>query len=166
MISVYHDVIARKLRRIWCPSGVKIDSGWNCTPSTACSLWRTPIITPRSVQAVTEDAVLKIAAELQRETGLSNLCLAGGVALNCVANGRLLREGPFERLWIQPAAGDAGGALGVALAIAHTVGDAERKRPAGRGADGMRRRNFGHKRAELCGVCNDRKTPQQGHDCQ
>jgi carbamoyltransferase len=58
---------------------------------------------------------------VQRETGQKNLCLAGGVALNCVGNGRLLREGPFERLWIQPAAGDAGGAVGVALTIHHKV---------------------------------------------
>ncbi|HUE30673.1 MAG TPA: carbamoyltransferase N-terminal domain-containing protein, partial [Verrucomicrobiae bacterium] len=74
-----------------------------------------------SAQAVTEEIVLRMARHVQRETGLANLCLAGGVALNCVANGRLLREGPFERLWVQPAAGDAGGALGVALVIEHKV---------------------------------------------
>ena len=68
-----------------------------------------------SVQAVTEEAVLRLAGHVHRETGETNLCLAGGVALNCVANGRLLREGPFERIWVQPAAGDAGGALGAAL---------------------------------------------------
>ncbi len=73
----------------------------------------------RSVQAVTEEAVLRMARHVHRETGEENLCLAGGVALNCVANGRLLREGPFERLWIQPAAGDAGGALGAALMAWH-----------------------------------------------
>src|SRR3989442_12549296 len=72
-----------------------------------------------SVQVVTEEIVLRMARHVQRETGLANLCLAGGVALNCVANGRLLREGPFERLWIQPAAGDAGAAGGVSLAIDH-----------------------------------------------
>ena len=72
-----------------------------------------------SVQAVTEEVVLRIARTLQKETGLINLCLAGGVALNCVANGRLQREGPFANLWIQPAAGDAGGALGCALATWH-----------------------------------------------
>ncbi|MBM4148850.1 MAG: carbamoyltransferase [Lentisphaerae bacterium] len=71
----------------------------------------------RSIQVITEDVVLRMARELHRKTGLSKLCLAGGVALNCVANGRILREGPFERLWIQPAAGDAGGALGAALAV-------------------------------------------------
>jgi carbamoyltransferase len=69
----------------------------------------------RSVQAVTEEVMLRMARHVHRETGEKNLCLAGGVALNCVANGRLLREGPFERIWVQPAAGDAGGALGAAL---------------------------------------------------
>jgi len=73
----------------------------------------------RSIQVVTEDIVLRLARTVQRETGERNLCLAGGVALNCVANGRLRREGPFENIWIQPAAGDAGGALGAALAIWH-----------------------------------------------
>ena len=70
-----------------------------------------------SVQAVTEEIVLRAARHLHQRTGMSNLCLAGGVALNCVGNGRILREGPFERMWIQPAAGDAGGALGTALFI-------------------------------------------------
>ncbi len=89
-----------------------------------------------SVQQVTEEIVLRMARHVHRETGLPNLCLAGGVALNCVANGRLLREGPFERLWIQPAAGDAGGALGVALAVHHKVlGAPRRVRSEG---DGMR----------------------------
>jgi len=69
-----------------------------------------------SIQAVTEQVVLRLARGLASETGLRNLCLAGGVALNCVANGKVLRDGAFERIWIQPAAGDAGGALGVALA--------------------------------------------------
>ena len=68
-----------------------------------------------SVQEVIEDIVLSVATTLHQETGSENLCLAGGVALNCVANGRLQREGPFENIWIQPAAGDAGGALGCAL---------------------------------------------------
>src|SRR5262249_26969537 len=68
-----------------------------------------------SVQAVTEEVMLRAARHLHQVTGVKNLVLAGGVALNCVANGRILREGPFENLWIQPAAGDAGGALGVAL---------------------------------------------------
>jgi carbamoyltransferase len=71
----------------------------------------------RSIQEVTEEIVLKLVHTLHRDTGEENLCLAGGVALNCVANGRLLREGPFRRIWVQPAAGDAGGALGAALAL-------------------------------------------------
>jgi len=74
-----------------------------------------------SVQVVTEEVMLRMARHVHRETGMASLCLAGGVALNCVGNGRLLREGPFKRLWIQPAAGDAGGAVGVALAIHHRV---------------------------------------------
>ena len=71
----------------------------------------------RSIQVVTEEIILKLAHAVQRELDVEYLCLAGGVALNCVANGRLLREGPFKDIWIQPAAGDAGGALGAALAI-------------------------------------------------
>jgi carbamoyltransferase len=73
----------------------------------------------RSIQVVCEEVMLRMARALHRETGMENLCLAGGVALNCVGNGRILREGPFQRLWIQPAAGDAGGALGVAELIWH-----------------------------------------------
>ncbi len=73
----------------------------------------------RSVQEVTEDVILRMARHVRRETGAKNLCLAGGVALNCVANGRLLKEGVFDDIWIQPAAGDAGGALGGALAAWH-----------------------------------------------
>ena len=73
----------------------------------------------RSIQEVTEELMLRLAREAHRLTGDSNLCLAGGVALNCVANGRLLREGPFQRIWVQPASGDAGGALGAALALHH-----------------------------------------------
>ena len=74
-----------------------------------------------SIQAVTEEILLRMGRELHRRTGMKNLVLAGGVALNCVANGRLLREGPFEALWIQPAAGDAGGALGAALFVWHQL---------------------------------------------
>ncbi|HEV8337636.1 MAG TPA: carbamoyltransferase [Candidatus Polarisedimenticolia bacterium] len=74
-----------------------------------------------SVQKVTEEVMLKMAAYLHRETRMENLCLAGGVALNCVANGRILREGPFKDIFIQPAAGDAGGALGVAAYISHSL---------------------------------------------
>jgi carbamoyltransferase len=72
-----------------------------------------------SIQAVTEEVVLRLARSLARETGESNLCLAGGVALNCVANGKLLRDNSFEKIWVQPAAGDAGGALGAALTAYH-----------------------------------------------
>jgi carbamoyltransferase len=68
---------------------------------------------------VTEEVMLRLSRTLHRETGVENLCLAGGVALNCVGNGRILREGPFQGMWIQPAAGDAGGAVGVALAAWH-----------------------------------------------
>lgn len=74
-----------------------------------------------SVQAVTEEIMLRSARHVHRQTGMKNLVLAGGVALNCVGNGRILREGPFENLWIQPAAGDAGGALGTALFIWHQL---------------------------------------------
>ncbi|MFN0054997.1 MAG: carbamoyltransferase [Planctomycetales bacterium] len=74
-----------------------------------------------SVQAVTEEIMLRTARHVHEQTGMKNLVLAGGVALNCVGNGRILREGPFENLWIQPAAGDAGGALGTALFIWHQL---------------------------------------------
>jgi carbamoyltransferase len=80
----------------------------------------------RSVQEVTEEIMLRMARFAQRETGMKNLCLAGGVALNCVANGRILREGIFDDLWIQPASGDAGGALGAALAAWHLHSGKER----------------------------------------
>jgi carbamoyltransferase len=73
----------------------------------------------RSVQEVTEEILFRMARHVRRETGMKNLCLAGGVALNCVANGRILREGIFENIWIQPAAGDAGGAIGAALLAWH-----------------------------------------------
>ena len=79
-----------------------------------------------SIQVVTEEILLRMATHVHRATGMKKLCLAGGVALNCVANGRLLREGPFEDLWIQPAAGDAGGALGVAMFIWHQLLDRPR----------------------------------------
>jgi len=72
-----------------------------------------------SIQAVTDEVVLRLARSLRKETGITNLCLAGGVALNCVANGKVLREGVFDRIYIQPAAGDAGGALGAALVGYH-----------------------------------------------
>ena len=68
---------------------------------------------------VTEEIVLRLGRSVHKETGMDYLCLAGGVALNCVSNGRLLREGPFKEIWIQPAAGDAGGAIGAALSAYH-----------------------------------------------
>jgi carbamoyltransferase len=101
----------------------------------------------RSVQVVTEDAVLSLCNGLQKETGQKNLCMAGGVALNCVANGRLLREGPFENIWIQPAAGDAGASLGVALAISHSQGGVDRK-PANGARDAMQGSYLGPAYAE------------------
>ena len=81
----------------------------------------------RSIQEVTEEVVLRLARTVHRELGSDYLCLAGGVALNCVANGRILREGPFRDIWIQPAAGDAGGALGAALIAWHEYHDKPRQ---------------------------------------
>jgi len=74
-----------------------------------------------SIQMVTEEIMLRTVRHVHQQTGMKNLCMAGGVALNCVANGRIQREGPFAKIWIQPAAGDAGGALGVALFIYHQL---------------------------------------------
>lgn len=89
-----------------------------------------------SVQVVTEEIVIKLARGIAKQTGERNLCLAGGVALNCVANGKLLREGVFDKIWLQPAAGDAGGALGAALAA--TFMFKERTRSVTRNGDAMR----------------------------
>jgi carbamoyltransferase len=89
----------------------------------------------RSIQAVTEEVMLRLARHARELTGQKNLCLAGGVALNCVANGKILRQGVFEQLWIQPAAGDAGGAVGAALAVWHSRAGAPR--PQKRGSDDM-----------------------------
>lgn len=88
----------------------------------------------RSIQEVTEEVMLRLATTLHRETGTENLCLAGGVALNCVGNGRILREGPYRGIWIQPAAGDAGGALGAALAAWYQFEDQSRVVHYGRDA--------------------------------
>jgi carbamoyltransferase len=85
----------------------------------------------RSIQAVTEEIVLKMARDARARTGMRNLCMAGGVALNCVANGALLREGIFDDVWIQPAAGDAGGALGAAMLAWHHYYDKPREALAG-----------------------------------
>jgi carbamoyltransferase len=89
-----------------------------------------------SVQAVTEDIILRMARALAKETGEKNLCLAGGVALNCVANGKLIRDGAFKNIWIQPASGDAGGSVGAAL-VAHHIHKKERRKPPAKGKDGM-----------------------------
>ena len=91
-----------------------------------------------SLQKVTEEVMLRLARSLARETGARNLCLAGGVALNCVGNGKLLRDGAFERIWIQPAAGDAGGAVGAALAAYHLyAGKPRHVNGGGNGHDAM-----------------------------
>ena len=87
-----------------------------------------------SIQRVTEEVVLRLTRGLARETGMDNLCLAGGVALNCVANGKVLRDGAFKNIWIQPAAGDAGGALGAALTAHHLFQGQPRKVEKGRDA--------------------------------
>jgi len=88
-----------------------------------------------SIQSVTEEAVLRLTRSLAAETGARNLCLAGGVALNCVANGKVLRDGRFENVWVQPAAGDAGGSLGAALAAYHL--ELHRARQMSNEIDGM-----------------------------
>ncbi|WP_447602492.1 carbamoyltransferase family protein [Nitrospira sp. Nam80] len=90
----------------------------------------------RSIQEVTEEVMLRLARTLHRETGVDYLCMAGGVALNCVGNGRILREGPYKGIWIQPAAGDAGGALGAALTAWHQFENRPRKVDASR--DGIK----------------------------
>jgi carbamoyltransferase len=96
-----------------------------------------------SVQVITEEVVLKLARSIAKETGERNLCLAGGVALNCVANGKLLREKYFDRIWLQPAAGDAGGALGAALVANHLYKSEPRKLNGSR--DAMRGSYLGPK---------------------
>jgi carbamoyltransferase len=111
-----------------------------------------------SVQAVVEEVVLKLARGVRKSTGEKNLCLAGGVALNCVANGKLLREKVFDRLWIQPAAGDAGGALGAALGAYHIM--LKQPRPITKNIDGMKGSYLGpefsqhevHERLTACGA--------------
>src|SRR5436853_3477136 len=87
-----------------------------------------------SIQAVTEEIVLRVTRSFAKSSGQKNLCLAGGVALNCVANGKVLRDGRFDQIWIQPAAGDAGGAVGAALATYYLTTDAVRSN----GKDSMR----------------------------
>ncbi|HUQ75534.1 MAG TPA: carbamoyltransferase, partial [Burkholderiales bacterium] len=124
-----------------------------------------------SIQAVTEEVVIKLARGVAKETGEKNLCLAGGVALNCVANGKLLRDGCFENIWLQPAAGDAGGALGAAYVAYHLSNRRERKVNAG--MDAMRGSYLGpqfandeiQRRLNAAGavfeVCDDERIIQQ-----
>jgi carbamoyltransferase len=118
----------------------------------------------RSVQVVCEEAMLRMAKTVHKETGLENLCLAGGVALNCVGNGRLLREGPFKRLWIQPAAGDAGGALGTAQLIWHRHCKQPRKVQPGR--DSMHGAYLGpeYSPAEIGAFLKSRNAPAEQLD--
>ncbi|MBV8752197.1 MAG: carbamoyltransferase, partial [Hyphomicrobiales bacterium] len=103
-------------------------------PNELLSQWHMDIAA--SLQKVTEEAMLRLARSLARETGAKNLCLAGGVALNCVGNGKVLRDGQFERIWIQPAAGDAGGAVGAALAAYHQFKGQPRNAAANDGMSG------------------------------
>jgi carbamoyltransferase len=123
-------------------------TGLTMTNDRFAALFGEPVRTPEklltqfhmdiaaSVQAVTEEVMLRLTRALAAETGARNLCLAGGVALNCVANGKVLRDKRFENIWIQPAAGDAGGALGAALCAYYLHGGRLRVRPSS--GDGMR----------------------------
>ena len=105
-------------------TGPKMDELFGRPPRKAESkLTQEDMDIAASIQKVTEEAMLRSVRFIHKETGMKNLCLAGGVALNCVGNGRVLREGPFENVWIQPAAGDAGGALGAAMFIWHQLLD-------------------------------------------
>ncbi|MEX0717139.1 MAG: carbamoyltransferase [Planctomycetaceae bacterium] len=136
----YADLIREKLLDLKADGSFRMDQsyfeychGWTMTSEKFHRLFGGPPRKPESpiderhmdlaasIQQVTEEIMLRMARHVRAETGMKHLCLAGGVALNCVANGRILREGPFENLWIQPAAGDAGGALGVALFIHHQL---------------------------------------------
>jgi carbamoyltransferase len=118
-----------------------------------------------SIQAVTEEIILRLGRDLHRQTHMKHLVLAGGVALNCVANGRLLREGPFDDIWIQPAAGDAGGALGAALFVWHQL----LERPRGNGGrDSQKGSLLGPKfsTAEILQFLNGAEAPHQRFDDQ
>jgi carbamoyltransferase len=114
-----------------------------------------------AIQRVTEDIVLRLAKTARERTGEKALCLAGGVALNCVANGRLLRSGIFDRLWIQPASGDAGGALGAALALWH-IGMGNERKPDG-ATDAMRGAFLGPEfgRDEIFRMCGKYRAPHE-----
>ena len=115
----------------------RFDALFGCPPRRADEpLTQQHMDMAASAQAVVEEAVLRITRALRKETGRPRLCLAGGVALNCVANGKVLREGRFDDIWVQPAAGDAGGALGAALLASHRLFNVPRQRNGG-GADAM-----------------------------
>ncbi len=115
----------------------------------------------RSIQEVTEEIVLRTARHIHKETGMKQLCMAGGVALNCVGNGRVLREGPFDDIWIQPAAGDAGGALGAAIFTWHQVLGNERI--AANKSDTQRGSYLGpgYSEGEISQFLNDHKLPYE-----
>ncbi len=136
----YHDLIVNNLLQLKDDGSFRMDmsyfnycQGLTMTSEKLHRLFGAPprkpesLLTQRemdiaaSIQSVTEEVMLRMARHLHSTTGMKNLVLAGGVALNCVGNGRILREGPFENLWIQPASGDAGGALGTALFIWHQL---------------------------------------------
>jgi carbamoyltransferase len=135
----------------------------------------------RSIQVITEEVMLKMTNYAHKETGLKKLCMAGGVALNCVANGRVLREVPFDDIWIQPAAGDAGGALGIALALWHRYLEKPRVSPEAAGAwfssraagknglrpysDGMKGSYLGprHSEDEIEGFLKSKQLPYKKH---
>jgi len=113
-----------------------------------------------SIQQAAEEIVLRMAREAHRQTGMKNLVLAGGVALNCVANGRLLREGPFENLWIQPAAGDAGGALGAALFVWYQLLDNPRQ-PAGQDSQKGSFLGPGYGNSSIAGFLSEKDVPHE-----
>ena len=142
---VYYDLILEKLMDLKADGSFRLDmsyfnyaAGLTMTTERFHRLFGAPPREPdgeitqlymdvaASIQKVTEEVMLRTARHVHAVTGMKNLCLSGGVALNCVANGRILREGPFENIWIQPAAGDAGSALGVALFIWHQLLDKPR----------------------------------------
>jgi carbamoyltransferase len=148
---IYRDIILDKIIDLKADGSLRLDmsyfdflGGMRMTNHRFARLFNGPARQPESeitqremdiaasIQVVTEEAVMRMANHVHRETGQKNLCLAGGVALNCVANGRILREGPFEEIWIQPAAGDAGGAMGAAFSSWHRFLKKPRKSPGGR----------------------------------
>ena len=149
----YKNLILDKLIDLKADGSFRLDlsyfdycTGLTMTNERFAALFGQPVRTPdklltefhmdvaASIQTILDEAVLRLTRSLAKKTGAKNLCLAGGVALNCVANGKALRDGIFEKLWIQPAAGDAGGAVGAALAAVHIFRDQPRKI---NGADAM-----------------------------